>query len=96
MIVSFVLVGLLAAAGEAFLLPTAKFASQVLPRSSSATTALQMTVLKLETGRSQLGMCPTENDHESILEQETDYAHIVLLPYHPFPNMNTTYKIPWS
>lgn len=58
----FVLIGLLAATVAAFLPPAPKFASQALPRTSLATTALQMTVLKLETGRSQLGMFPTKTN----------------------------------
>jgi hypothetical protein len=82
MMLPFVLVGLLAATGEAFLPPAAKFASQVLPRSSFANTALQMTVLKLETGRSQLGMFPAEtSSHEPILEPRPDYSHVLLLPF---------------
>jgi hypothetical protein len=62
MMLSFVLIGLLAATAAAFLPPAPKFASQGLPRTSLANTALQMTVLKLETGRSQLGMFPTETN----------------------------------
>lgn len=51
----FLLFGLLAATGSAFIAPAQKLASYGLTRSSSSSTTLQMTVLKLETGRSQLG-----------------------------------------
>jgi hypothetical protein len=49
------LFGLLAATGSAFIAPAQKLASYGLPKSSSSSTTLQMTVLRLETGRSQLG-----------------------------------------